>query len=132
PTPGPTPQSVRAHESRVLDWANGQMVPQGRTAQASFGMPAGIELFQVAALGVGLRDRDRLIAVDGVPVSDRGEVVAAVLGARGREQEVIVATLARMTDSGPVNFQVVIEQPYLSEQEIEQQDAQQAGEKSQQ
>jgi hypothetical protein len=46
-------------------------------------------------------------------------VVAAALGARGREQEVIVATLVRSTESGPVQFHVVIEQPYLSDEELE-------------
>src|SRR5690606_35067470 len=112
-------QSTRANRARVLGWANGQLVPQGRSAQASFGMPAGIELFQVGALGVGLRDRDRLIAVDGVPVTSHGEVVAAVLGARGREREVSVATLVRNTESGPVQFQVIVEQPYLSVEELE-------------
>ncbi len=119
PAPGPTPQNVRANRARVLGWANGQVVPQGRTAAASFGMPAGIELFQVGALGLGLRDRDRLIAVDGLPVASRADVVVATLGARGRQQHVIVATLVRNTESGPVQFQVAIEQPYLSEEEIE-------------
>lgn len=115
---GPKPQNARADRARVLAWANGQLVPQGRAAQASFGMPAGIELFQVGALGVGVMDRDRLIAVDGGAVTTRGEVVAAVLGARGREQEAIVATLVRNTESGPLKFQVIIEQPYLTEEEI--------------
>ncbi len=119
PAKGPMPQNVRADRARVLGWANGQLAPQGRTAAASFGMPAGIELFQVGALGVGLRDRDRLVAVDGVPVTSRADVVVAALGARGRQQEVIVATLVRNTESGPVLFQVAIEQPYLSEEEIE-------------
>lgn len=113
PPIAPPPASSRASKESVLAWANAQFVPRGRSVPASHGMPAGIEVFDVGGLGLGLVERDRLIAVDGVAVGSRSEVVAAALAARGREQEVIQATLMRRTAEGPQRFTVTIEQPYL-------------------
>lgn len=118
PPVGPTPQSTRATAETVLGWANSQLVPRGRTVSASFGLPAGIELFGAGALGLGVLDGDRLVAVDGVPVTDRGEVVSIVLAARLHERKEVVASLARRTESGVELYSVVLEQPYLSEEEL--------------
>lgn len=119
PPIAPLPSSTRASKESVLAWANAQLVPRGRSVPASHGMPAGIEVFDAGGLGLGLVNRDRLIAVDGVAVGSRSDVVAAALAARGREQEVIRATLMRRTREGVRQFTVTIEQPYLELEETE-------------
>lgn len=109
---GPAPQNARASVKQVLHWAEHQIVPRGIARAASDGMPAGIELHGVEALGVGLLSGDRLVTVDGVSVSERSQVVGAVLGARSRRAETMTAGLVRRTKEGPTHFTVIIEQPY--------------------
>ncbi len=89
------------------------MMPQGRSRGAEYGLPAGIELSQVTGLGIGLLDGDRLVAVAGVPVQSRAQVISQVLAARGRREQSIVAQLVRRTAQGPAAFTVIVEQPYL-------------------
>lgn len=108
----PSPTNSRASVERVLGWAESQLVPHGITRGADRSMPAGIELYGVAALGIGLLDGDRLLTVDGVSVLERGQVVGAVLGARSRRAESMTAGLARRTAQGIEEFTVVVEQPY--------------------
>ncbi len=115
PSVGPTPKSARASIQQVLRWAEKQIVPRGITRPAGDGMPAGIELHDVEALGLGLLPGDRLITVDGVSVLERSQVVGAVLGARSRRAQAMTAGLVRRTKEGPVHFTVVVEQPYPEE-----------------
>ena len=110
---GPPPESTRARAEQVLSWAQHRVIPQGRARGAEYGLPAGIELSAVAALGIGLLDGDRLLSVNGVPVQQRGQVVAAVLAARARQETIIVARLVRRTHQGFKEFSVTVEQPYL-------------------
>lgn len=112
PPVGPAPTSSRASVQQVLYWAEHQIVPRGITREVSGGMPAGIELHDVAALGLGLLPGDRLVTVDGLSVLERSQVIGAVLGARSRRAQTMTAGLVRMTKSGPVPFTVVVEQPY--------------------
>jgi len=119
PPVGPVPKSSRASASTVLGWANAQLVPRGRTVGASFGMPAGIEIFGAGPLGLGVLDGDRLIGVDGTPVSDRAAVVSLVLSARLHERKEVVASMARRTAEGFERYFVVLEQPYLTPEEMD-------------
>lgn len=75
-------------------------------------MPAGIELYGVGALGIGLVDGDRLVSVDGRSVERRGQVIGAVLAARADERPSMRAGLVRHTKDGPVAFTVEVAQPY--------------------
>lgn len=111
----PQPTSVVATEQRVLSWVDARLIPQGRARRAEYGLPSGIELSGVAPLGVGLLDGDRLVSVAGVPVQTRAQVIAQVLAARGRQEQAIVARLARRTALGIREFTVTVEQPYLPE-----------------
>lgn len=112
PPIGPAPTSARATVKQVLRWAQHQIVPRGITRAAEGGMPAGIELHDVDALGLGLLPGDRLVTVDGISVLERSQVVGAVLGARSRRAPTMTAGLVRLTKAGPVPFTVVVEQPY--------------------
>lgn len=108
----PRPKNASASEDLVLTWAEKQLVPLGISRPASEGVPAGIELFGVGALGVGLVDGDRLVSIDGVSVERRGQVIGAVLAARAGTQDRMTAGLVRITKEGPVAFSVVVFQPY--------------------
>jgi hypothetical protein len=112
PPIGPPPTPSRASVARVLDWATREIVPRGMSRSAAGDYPAGIELYGVAPLGIGLIDGDRLVTVDGISVTAREQVVGAVLGARARRAETMIAGLVRRTKDGPVPFTVVVEQPY--------------------
>jgi hypothetical protein len=95
-----------------LSFASRQLMPQGRTVKPEGELPGGIELYGVASLGLGLVDGDRLVTVDGRPVSEQGQVVGAVLAARARRAQAMTAGLARRTSQGVRRFSVVVEQPY--------------------
>lgn len=112
PLLGPRPTDSRASPMRVLDWAAQEIIPRGVTRAAAGGLPAGIELYGVGPLGIGLRDGDRLVTVDGISVVEREQVIGAVLGARSRRAESMTAGLVRRTKEGPIHFKVVVEQPY--------------------
>jgi len=109
--PAPAPVVVLRSEV-VLSLAERGAVPRGAVRARSADLPAGIEILDGAGLGIGWFPGDRLIAVGGVPVSDRAEVVRQVLAARERREPVITATLARRTSAGVATFRVLVEQPY--------------------
>lgn len=110
----PEPSNAKVPSARILEWANQRLVPVGRGRGAGYGLPAGIELSNVNALGIGLLDGDRLVSVNGVGVQERAQVISIVLGARGRRERTIVATLWRRTSAGARMFTVTMEQPYLT------------------
>jgi hypothetical protein len=108
----PFPIDARASKRIVLSWAEKQLMPRGIHRPAYGDLPAGIELSDVASLGIGLLDGDRLLTVDGVPVAERAQVIGVVLGARSRRAETMRAGLVRRTSEGVRHFTVVVEQPY--------------------
>lgn len=111
---GPTPPpAVLLRRQSVLALANGGVVPRGVSREAAGGMPAGLEILQGGALGIGWFPGDRLTHVEGVPVFERGLVVSKVLELRSRRASAIRATMARRTAEGVVSYLVVVEQPYL-------------------
>lgn len=114
PTRGP---SQRVSKHTVLGWAEARASPRGVVRPPDGPIPAGIELYGVQKLGIGLRDGDRLVAVEGRPATDRAAVVAAVLRARAEEQDFIVATVVRPGTGKPTSYTIAIEQPYLEEVE---------------
>ncbi|HSC88574.1 MAG TPA: hypothetical protein VLC09_14930 [Polyangiaceae bacterium] len=97
--------------AQVLDWARAETVPRARF-RAQDALPAGLEIDGGAAFVAELEPGDRLIEVDGVPITDREQVVRQVLEARGRGQSAIAATFVRLTETGPARFVVTIQQPY--------------------
>jgi hypothetical protein len=113
PRLGPVPAPVVSLSSSVvLGLAERGAVPRGKAVPASPELPAGIEIIDGAALGIGWHPGDRLVLVDGVPVADRAEVVRRVLEGRARRAPVVTATVARRTKSGVFTYRVLVEQPY--------------------
>ncbi len=120
---GSAPRALRAHaplptapvavsEFDVRSWARVGVVPRARVRTAGDGLPAGLEVDGGSDWIPGLENGDRLIAVDGQPVTERERLVQLVLEARGRGQAAIAATFARRTNRGVQNFKVIISQPY--------------------
>lgn len=113
--PEPTPV-VTLPSAVVLGLAERGAMPRGRAVPAAHDLPAGIEILDGNALGIGWYPGDRLVLVDGVPVTDRAEVVRHVLAGRAQRAPLITATLARRTKAGVVTYRVLVEQPYLLEE----------------
>lgn len=107
--PGPM---RRVPKNVVLEWANKRASPRGVVRAKTGGVPAGIELHGVGALGIGLREGDRLVAVEGQPALDRTAVVRAVLAARAEGRDFIVATVVRPRDGRADRYTIAIQQPY--------------------
>ncbi len=109
---------VRVSAAQVIAFANSGQVPRGASTSARGGCPAGIRLRDVTGYGLGVLDGDLLVQVNGAPVSERGEVVSAVLAARGRREPVVHALVLRPRTGCRHGFRVTVEQPYPSEEEL--------------
>lgn len=105
--------SVRVSQAAVLRLAQAGRRPTGVPVAASGNRPAGIQVFGVSALGIGVRDGDVLTHVSEVPVTQAGQVVAMVIAARGARKPVITGRLWR----GNRSYSIVVEQPYTRESE---------------
>jgi hypothetical protein len=114
----PRSVSVRASAAQVLGWANAGVVPRGSPVPARGPCPAGIKLRGVGVYGLGLEDGDVLVRVEGVPVTDRSQVVSTVLGGRGRMKPTLDALVVRPRTGCRLSFQVVLEQPYPTEEQL--------------
>jgi hypothetical protein len=100
--------SVRVSQAVVLRLAQTATRPSGKPVAASGGRPAGIQVFGVSALGIGVRDGDVLTHVSGVPVTNAGQVVMMVILARGARAREMTGRLWR----GKRSYTLVVEQPY--------------------
>jgi hypothetical protein len=92
----------------VLRIVRSGLRPRGVPVPADGAHPAGMLLEGVSALGVGLQDGDVLTRVAGAPASDAGDVIGAVIAARGRLARSISGVFWR--DGQP--WQLTVEQPY--------------------
>jgi hypothetical protein len=104
------PSSLMVRSATVLRLAESGARPGGVPVPASDACPAGIALSGVSALGLGLRDGDRLVRAAGMPALDPGAVVSAVVASRGARVPIISGQICR----GGALFTVVVEQPYLA------------------
>lgn len=116
-SPPVPPASVTLTRRTVLALAQKKVVPRGVRRPSSGDLPAGIEIVGGQGLGIGWYPGDRLIAVEGVSVSEPGLVVGRVLELRRQRAAVIRATLARRTAAGVRTFVVLVEQPYADSPE---------------
>jgi hypothetical protein len=114
--PMPPPQAVAAAPlgpvhigadavQRAID-DDGRSI-RARTTRGPDGRPAGARVTGVNGAGLGLRDGDVIIAVDGKPTMDDDAATDAALSAVARGASVLHATLTR--DGQP--FEVVLDLP---------------------
>jgi hypothetical protein len=68
---------------------------RARTARGPDGKPIGVRLTGVSGAGVGLRDGDLVIAVDGAPAMDEDAATDAALAAVARGESVLRVRLLR-------------------------------------
>lgn len=102
------PSVIFVGKDSVLRLASSGAVPRGVPVPASGARPAGVRLFGVSALGIGLRDGDVLTRALGVPALSSGAVVHAVLAARARHAAVLEGEVWR----GDQRIVLRVEQPY--------------------
>jgi hypothetical protein len=106
--PKAPPSAIRVSKAVVLSLAERRVKPSGKFVPAHGNRPAGIALFGVGALGLGVLDGDVLTEVEGRPARAPGQVIEAVVRARGRRADTISGVLYR----GQERFVLVVEQPY--------------------
>lgn len=99
---------IRVSKAVVLGLADRRLKPSGKPVPAQGNRPAGIALFGVSALGLGVLDGDVLTEVEGRPARAPGQVIEAIVSARGRRADTISGVLYR----GQERFVLVVEQPY--------------------
>jgi hypothetical protein len=99
---------IRVSKAVVLSLAERRVRPSGKPVPAQGNRPPGIALSGVAALGLGLLDGDVLTEVEGRPARAPGQVIEAIVRARGRRADTISGVLYR----GQERFVLVVEQPY--------------------
>jgi hypothetical protein len=78
-----------------------------KTARGADGRPAGIRLSGVSALGIGLRDGDMIVAVEGAPALDEDAATDLALSAVARGGSTLHATAMR----GDRSFSITAELP---------------------
>lgn len=93
----------------VVRIANSGARPSGKSVTADGQRPAGVQVFGASALGIGVRDGDVIVRVNGVPVTSANQVIGLVIAARGARQPTISAQMYR----GHRTYQLTVEQPYM-------------------
>jgi len=83
--------------------------PHGAYVPSDGVRPGGVRLAGVSALGIGVRDGDVLTRVAGAPAHSAGDVISAVVAARGRLAPAVSGVFWR----GHVPYRLVVEQPYV-------------------
>jgi hypothetical protein len=106
------PRNVAIHvpASKVLQLAEMGARPGAVPVPANHMRPAGLRLFGVTGLGLGLRDGDVLTHAAGVSSLSEAEVVGAVIAARGRGVTQLSGRLYRLDQP----IELVVEQPYIA------------------
>jgi hypothetical protein len=112
-----TPDVISVPSARVLDWVRAKKIPKGRMALASPWLPAGISIGGISRFGLGLVESDRLVRVEGAPVTDASQVISAVLSALGRGASQISGEFVRATEKGPRTIRLIVQLP--SSREVE-------------
>lgn len=100
--------SISIDADTVLCIAEKGFAPTAKPVSPKGKRPAGIAVYGVSALGLGVLDGDVLTEVLGQPVRSQAQVVALVMVARGANKSTISGTLWR----GMRAYSVSVQQPY--------------------
>lgn len=106
-------RSVRASVEVTRRWIERKAIPRGRGVAPTRLLPAGVAIEGVAAYGLGLTDRDRLVNVAGQPVTSPGEVVEAVLRAVGGGAPSIQGSFLHESGGKVIRTTVIVDLPDL-------------------
>ena len=101
-------RSIHIDTATVLCIAERGVQPNSKAVPQKGKRPAGLAVFGVSSLGLGVADGDVLTDVLGQPVRSQTQVVAMVLAARNQNMTTISATLWR----GTKPYTVTVDQPY--------------------
>ena len=101
-------RAIHIDTSTVLCIAQMGIQPSGKPVPPKGKRPAGIALFGVGALGVGVLDGDVLTEVLGQPVRSQFQVIAMVMAARSANMSTVTGTLWH----GMRAYSVAVDQPY--------------------
>ena len=103
----PAPVAVRVTAATV-QWAiddRGAHI-HAKTTRGTDGRPAGIRLSGVSALGIGLRDGDVIVAVEGEPALDEDAATDLALSAIARGRSTLHATAMRGDRPFPITAEL--------------------------
>jgi hypothetical protein len=106
----PRVAAIHVPAAKVLRLAEMGARPGAIPVPANGVRPAGLRLFGVTSLGLGLRDGDVLTHAAGVSALSEAEIVGAVIAARGRGVAQISGRLYRHDQP----LALVVEQPYIA------------------
>jgi hypothetical protein len=104
------PAALFVSKGTVLELARSAARPRGSFVAQTLQHPAGLRLFGVAALGIGLQDGDILIEALGITPRSPGEIIGAIIEARAKQARLLSGTLWRQGQT----FHITVEQPYIS------------------
>jgi hypothetical protein len=102
------PGALFVSKATVLKLSQSAARPHGAFVQQTPEHPAGLRLFGVAALGIGVQDGDILIDALGATPTSPGQVIGAVIAARAKTPRFLSGTLWRRGQS----IRITVEQPY--------------------
>ncbi len=105
-----TQSGIGIGRARVKAAVKAGIRPSGAGVPATSWRPAGLAVYGISAVGVGLRDGDVLTRIGGSPASSTGAVIAAVSAALRRKQPAIVGEVWR----GHHRFLVSVELPEVT------------------
>jgi hypothetical protein len=95
--------------AKVLELSRSAARPQGAFVPATATHPAGLRLFGVGGLGIGVQDGDILTEALGVTPQTPGQIIGAIIEARAKQARYLSGTLWRR---GHV-LRITVEQPYV-------------------
>jgi len=106
---GAAASAVFVSKATVLELAKSAARPRGSFVSQTPEHPAGLRLWGVSALGIGVQDGDVLIEALGATPRSPGQVIAAIIEARAKQPRFLSGTLFRHGQRIPIT----VEQPYV-------------------
>jgi len=97
-------------KATVLKLSQSAARPQGSFVEQTPEHPAGLRLWGVAALGIGVQDGDILIEALGATPRSPGQVIGAIIEARAKAPRFLTGTLWRRGQT----IRITVEQPYVA------------------
>lgn len=101
-------QAIHVSAATVLCLAQKGLQPSGKPVPAKGKRPAGVAVYGVAGLGIGVKEGDVVTEIMGQPVRSAVQGIALIMAARAARRPVITGTVWRQARA----IGVTVEQPY--------------------